>query len=77
MLRSDKDAAKFAKTEVAKLSTSWMEPQWDELDWAKVKEMTTREILDQRNQNATKAQQGHCFECPNFIKHVSDTLFVI
>lgn len=65
----------FAEAEIARLFSSWTEPHWDELDWGRVKEMTTRDILERRSQEAAKAQQGHCFDCPNFVKHVRGVLF--
>ena len=37
-----------------------------------MKELQTREILEHRKQEATKAQQAHALDCPNFVKHVSD-----
>ena len=67
-----KEAAKLAKAELSNLITSWTQAQWDELDWGKVKEMTTHEILERRNHDGAKAQLGHCFECPDFVKHVSE-----
>lgn len=64
------DAARIVRAEIAKFFTTWTETQWDEIDWGKAKEMTTREILEQRNEDASQAQEGHCFGCPKFIKHV-------
>ena len=56
---------------MSSLFQTWEDPRWDELDWDKIKELQTRDILDHRNRQALAAQMGHCFECPQFMKHVS------
>lgn len=66
----DAEAAKFAE-DLSKNYEPWEYPQWDELDWSRIKELTTRDILEYRKQEAVKAQRVHALECPNFFKHVS------
>lgn len=49
----------------------WTKPAWDELDWTRVKDLKTRDLLDHRQLQAENAQLGVCFDCPDFLKHVS------
>ena len=70
VLSDYEEAAKFATSEFKSLSASWVDPLWDELDWGRIKEMQTRDLLEHRAEEANKAQLGHCFDCPNFVKHV-------
>ena len=53
-----------------KLFKDWTDPKWEELDWGRIKELQTRDLLQYRSQEAEKAQIGHCFDCPHFVKHV-------
>ena len=72
LLRLQEEALKIAEKEVLPLLGDWSNPKWDELDWSKIKEMQTRDLLDRRSQRASDAQLGHCFDCPQFVKHVSE-----
>lgn len=45
-------------------------PEWDELDWARVKDLQLRNILDKRREAALAVEQCTCLQCPNFVKHV-------
>lgn len=63
-----------AVAELSRLCQSWTLPEWDELDWSKIKDMTTRELLEKRKQVAEAAQQGACISCPEFLKHVRHPL---
>lgn len=65
------DGYPAAVAELSRLCQSWTLPEWDELDWSKIKDMTTRELLEKRRQVAEAAQQGACISCPEFLKHVS------
>lgn len=66
-----KEAIKFADKELTKYTSSWLKNEWDEIDWSRINELQVREILDEREAQAQKAQAGHCLQCPNFLKHVS------
>ncbi|KAI9372100.1 armadillo-type protein [Aspergillus egyptiacus] len=68
-LNIKKEAIKFADKELSKLCASWTTPVWDELDWARIKELQVREILDKRREQASIAQSCDCLKCPNFLKH--------
>jgi antiviral helicase SKI2 len=70
------EAAKFADKELTKHTKSWTDPSWEELDWARVKELQVRDILDQRQAQADIAQSCHCLKCPHFLKHVCGAVFV-
>ena len=71
------EADKFVEDEIVKLFKDWTQPTWDELDWAKMKELQTRDLLEQRDQEAKKAQLGHCFDCTSFVKHVSTSVLAL
>lgn len=57
--------------EFIKTYSSWTSAAWDELDWAKVKDLQIRELLVERQKMATVAQNAESLGCPNFVKHVS------
>lgn len=63
------EAAKLAR-DLSRTYGSWDQPQWDELDWSHIKELTTRDILEHRKRAGIKAQSVHALDCPNFVKHV-------
>lgn len=71
LLKQCEEASKFAAGEAAKICAAWNQPIWDELDWGRIKELQTREILGHRKQEANKAQQASALDCPNFVKHFS------
>ncbi|KAL4998068.1 armadillo-type protein [Aspergillus recurvatus] len=68
-LNIKKEAIKFADKELSKLCSSWTAPVWDELDWARIKELQLRDILDKRREQANMAQSCDCLKCPTFLKH--------
>lgn len=65
------EAAKFADKELSKLCSSWTSGVWDEMDWARIKELQVRDILEQRQAQAAISQSCRCLQCPEFLKHVS------
>lgn len=67
------EATKFADKELTKYTSSWLKTAWDEIDWSRIKELQVRDILDQRQAQAEIAQSGHCLQCPDFLKHVSQS----
>lgn len=70
LLRCSLEAARFVEGEISKICASWDQTAWDELDWSRIKELTTRDILERRQHKGSQAQQAHAFDCPNFVKHV-------
>ncbi|KAH0543677.1 hypothetical protein FGG08_001992 [Glutinoglossum americanum] len=70
-LKGDSDALQKGQEEVAGLYDSWMAPEWDELDWNRIKDMNLRNVLDERNKAAVHAQERCCIDCPNFLNHFS------
>ncbi|KKK25716.1 hypothetical protein P175DRAFT_0462955 [Aspergillus ochraceoroseus IBT 24754] len=64
-----KEAIKFADKELSGLCSSWTTSTWDEMDWARIKELQVRDILDKRQAQATIAQSCQSLQCPNFLKH--------
>ena len=52
---------------------NWDSSKWQELDWSKIKELQTRDLIEARDREAQQAQLGHCFDCSNFVKHVRRT----
>ncbi|KAI2787525.1 putative ATP-dependent RNA helicase [Penicillium oxalicum] len=43
--------------------------RWDEIDWVRIKELQSRDIIDQRRAQAEFIQSCRCMECPKFIEH--------
>ncbi|CRG91431.1 antiviral helicase SKI2 [Talaromyces islandicus] len=68
-LNIKKEALKFGDKELSKHCASWEDSTWDELDWARVKELQVRDILNQRQAQAAIAQSCQCLSCPHFLKH--------
>ncbi|KAL4818822.1 armadillo-type protein [Aspergillus spinulosporus] len=68
-LNIKKEAIRFADKELSKLCSSWTTSVWDELDWARIKELQLRDILDKRREQANTAQSCDCLKCPKFLKH--------
>ncbi|KAL4914727.1 armadillo-type protein [Aspergillus aurantiobrunneus] len=68
-LNIKKEAIKFADKELSKLCSSWTTPTWDELDWARIKELQLRDILDKRREQANIAQSCNSLKCPHFLRH--------
>ncbi|KAI9769955.1 MAG: hypothetical protein M1840_003665 [Geoglossum simile] len=71
-LNGDSDALKKGQDEVARLCDSWMAPEWDELDWSRIRDMHLRNVLDERKKEAVCAQERRCVGCENFLKHFSE-----
>ncbi|KAF2717062.1 antiviral helicase [Polychaeton citri CBS 116435] len=70
VLRKDKDAMEQAKKEFLTVSTSWTSSTWEELDYQKhLREMTIRDLINERVKFATDAQEKECIHCPDFPKH--------
>jgi antiviral helicase SKI2 len=70
------EALKFGDKELSKHCASWEDSTWDELDWARVKELQVRDILNHRQAQAAIAQSCQCLSCPDFLKHVSPLHFM-
>ncbi|KAF7716228.1 Antiviral helicase [Penicillium ucsense] len=43
--------------------------RWDEIDWVRIKELQSRDIIDQRRSQAELIQSCRCMECPKFLEH--------
>lgn len=41
------------------------------MDWARIKELQVRDILEKRQAQAAITQSCRCLQCPSFLKHVS------
>ena len=61
----------MAQDEIIAMCADWNLAVWDELDWARIKDMSVREILEKRKVAAATAQRCLCLQCPDFVKHVS------
>jgi antiviral helicase SKI2 len=60
-----------AKEELARICTDWEEPQWDELDYSRIKDLQLRDILAKRVEQSVISQKASCLQCPQLVKHVS------
>ncbi|KAI9860242.1 MAG: hypothetical protein M1824_003242 [Vezdaea acicularis] len=69
MLRNDVDAVRELQEEASKFIRRWEAPEWDELDWNRVKELQLRETLEKRQKAVAVAQDATCLSCPEFPKH--------
>ncbi len=70
VLKKEQEAVKFAEEELVKLCQSWDSPEWDELDWHRLKDIQLRGILDERRKATLAVEQCSCIDCPNFLRHV-------
>ena len=70
LLEHNEEATKFAVGEAAKIRAAWDQPIWDELDWSRIKELRSWEIVEKRRQEAIKVQNARALGCPDFVKHV-------
>ena len=48
----------------------WQWTSFEEYDWKRFNELRIRELLQNRARHGNQAQECHCIECPNFVKHV-------
>lgn len=71
LLNSSTEQRKWADSDFVKNYSSWTDTLWDEQDWSKVTEMSTREIITERQKVAAICQNAKCLDCPDFLKHVS------
>ncbi|EMC93030.1 hypothetical protein BAUCODRAFT_37952 [Baudoinia panamericana UAMH 10762] len=70
LLGKDTNAMVSAKAELLASYSSWTSSTWNELDYYKwLKEMSIRQLLDQRTEAANIAQGRDCIHCPDFPKH--------
>ena len=72
MLSLDKVQKELVEQDFVEKYSDWSSNVYDELDWAKVKELQVRELLVERQKMATIAQNAESLSCPNFVKHVSN-----
>ncbi|KAI9793449.1 MAG: hypothetical protein M1835_007248 [Candelina submexicana] len=69
ILKGEQDSVRSPGGELLRLCKSWTSQEWDELDWARVKDLQVRNTLDERRRAASEAQRGHCLDCPDLLKH--------
>ncbi|KAI9729729.1 MAG: hypothetical protein M1834_006680 [Cirrosporium novae-zelandiae] len=69
LLRNNEEAVKFAEQELLNYMTSWTSDAWNELDWTRVKDLQSRNVIDERKSKAVIAQNCTCISCPKFLKH--------
>ncbi len=77
ILKLDAVQKQIIEEEFIKTYSSWISAAWDELDWAKVKDLQVRELLVERQKMATVVQDAESLGCPNFAKHVSTSKGVV
>ncbi|KZF22703.1 antiviral helicase [Xylona heveae TC161] len=71
VLRHEPDALADMQEELSKIMGSWSMPEWDELDWERIKDLQLRDAIDRRRHSGISAQERLSLSCPNFIKHFS------
>lgn len=60
----------MAREQLVHLCQSWMGSQWNEMDYDRVKELQTRELLMKRTELVHVIHSSHSLTCPQFLKHV-------
>ncbi|KAK5107409.1 hypothetical protein LTR62_001313 [Meristemomyces frigidus] len=70
VLSKQPEALTTAKAELLACCSSWTSSTWNELDYHKwLKEMSLRQLMDERAKAANVAQQYECIHCTDFAKH--------
>ena len=70
VLNKNAEAMMKVKTLLLETSSSWISSTWNELDWHKyLKDMSLRNLLDERSKVAAVAQDCECIHCSDFPKH--------
>lgn len=68
------DGYQKAKEELTRICSDWEAPEWDELDFSRIKDLQLRDILAKLVEQATLSQKAGCLQCSQFIKHVRTLL---
>ncbi|KAK8194908.1 NUC185 domain-containing protein [Phyllosticta capitalensis] len=70
LLKSDTDALALAREEFQPLCESWSFGDWEEINLNKfVKDLVSRQVLEERKKQAETAQDRKCLSCPKFLQH--------
>jgi antiviral helicase SKI2 len=70
-LNDKKKSRKLAEDEILPLCKSWNYGDWEEFDWSKIRDMSIRNILDERSKQAQIISKSKCLSCPRFFHHFS------
>jgi antiviral helicase SKI2 len=68
-LNDAKQARVLAEGEILPLCKSWNYKDWDEYDWSRIRDLTIRNILDERSKQAQIIAKSKCLTCPRFVHH--------
>ena len=69
LLEHEHEGVRLAELELSKICQTWKTTFWNEPDWNRVKDMSTRDILENRKKDLQIIQHAHCVECPDFVSH--------
>lgn len=69
LLDHNREEKRLAGLELSAICLTWMTTYWNELDWNRIKDMSTRDILEDRKQDLEIIQSAQCVECPDFVSH--------
>ena len=61
--------------ELKDLYGKWTCSEWTEVDWSRVKDLTTLECFEYRRAKEREIRQFRCLRCDNFVAHVSQPVF--
>ena len=61
-------------TELNRLGCQWTSEDFNEIDCSRIKSLTVRDILKDRNDASIIVQSQECVKCPSFSQHVSKDL---
>lgn len=72
------DRAAIAETKeyLVQMAADWMRPEWAEVDWSKISDMTFIELNMAKKQETKKVLDSMCLSCPNFVTHVSQLYWI-
>jgi len=66
----DKETMAKVKEQLLATCSSWTSSSWHELEYSKyLRDMSIRQVLEDRSVAANQAQGGVCVHCPDFPKH--------
>ena len=68
-IKIPREQQRLSEEDFPKYYYSWSFSAWDELDWAKVRDLQVLELLSRRFQLAATVQTAQCLKCPKFLQH--------
>ncbi|KAG0638979.1 putative antiviral helicase SKI2 [Tuber brumale] len=67
--QGSREDVRAIEEELKALFWNWTFPEWTEVDWSKVKDLTTLECFEYRRTKVGEIDRFRCLECDNFAAH--------